>query len=97
MVQTGGDCVGFLHSLQSVSIMHEVSISVVTGFFFSSGTKPTSHEQSVVQKERVGSLIHAVTGIALASHFMVVACPAIRPAIGEKVLGLGPALSQPSG
>ena len=50
MVQTGGDCVGFLHSLQSVSIMHEVSISVVTGFFFSSGTKPTSHEQSVVQK-----------------------------------------------
>ena len=42
------------------------------------GTNPTSQEQSLVQKERVGSLMHAVTGMALASQRSRVASLCMR-------------------
>jgi hypothetical protein len=78
MEQTGGAWVGFLHNLQSVSGKQVVSVWPVMTLAFSSGTKPTSHEQSWVQKDRVGSLMHDVTGSALASQLPRVASPVAR-------------------
>ena len=84
IVHTGGDCVGSLHCLHSVSTMQVVSTSPVTWFTFSSGTKPTWHEQSAVQKESVGSLMQDATGKALASHFLVVASPSLVPSVVQQ-------------